>query len=358
VAGDVSIPPPVGIPKPAGIPTPPFASTKPSRRIDANDPYAAISADQAPARAEPKAIKVEMSEEVVQAQKKGRTRVIALAAVTAVVGAVIGFAYGSSSERGKAAQQALSGAGSLAKEVDAANAEIEKLADVLKTAKQKLSDNKYPEEEVQKLGGIDIPFTGANLTDKGMGRFKADLVTLLITFASGSQEANDQKDKIQRLLGGSKPAITDFLSQQADPKVRWSVFVQSGPLGPWAVMQPLPEAFAVNKKEKTKDKDGKEVGYKWPEEFQIKEEGKTFALKRYTSGDPTGSTPKIIPVDPTSQPTVCPSDVLVKLRRELGDLEDTLRGVKAEAAGDEKQGLLELGQALQQKLKTIGTPGA
>ncbi|HMJ09804.1 MAG TPA: hypothetical protein VK524_00290, partial [Polyangiaceae bacterium] len=74
-AGDVSIPPPVGIPKPAGIPTPPFASTKPTRRIDATDPYGSISADQAQ-RNEPKAIKVEMSEEVVQAQKKGRSRII------------------------------------------------------------------------------------------------------------------------------------------------------------------------------------------------------------------------------------------------------------------------------------------
>src|SRR5687768_911409 len=142
-----------------------------------------------------------MSEEVVQAQKKGRNKVIVLAAITAAVGGIIGFAYGSSSERGKTAQAALSGAKELAKEVETANSEIEKLAEVLKNAKQKLGDNKYPAEEVQALGGIDIPFAGANLTDKGIGRFKADLVTQLVSFASGTQEANDQKDKISRLLG-------------------------------------------------------------------------------------------------------------------------------------------------------------
>lgn len=346
-----SIPPPVGIPKPPGIPAPPFGSSRPARKIDATDPYAALSAEHVPARAEPKAIKVELSEEVVQAQKKARSRIIGLAVVTAFVGGIIGFAYGSSSERGKSAQQALAGAGELAKQVEAANAEIEKLAEVLKSAKQKLSGNKYPEEEIQKLGGIDIPFAGANLTDKGIGRFKPALVTLLVSYASGAQEANDQKQKVQRLLGGSKAAITDFLSQQTDPKVRWSVVVQSSPFGPWAVMQPLPEAFAVTKKSNST--------YKWPEQFKLMEQGKTFELKRYTGGDPGGSPPKVIPVDPSSQSSVCPSDVLIKLRRELGDLEETLRGDKAEAtAGEEKQGLLELGQALHERLKAIGSPAS
>ena len=63
-------------------------------------------------------------------------------------------------------------------------------------------------------------------------------------------------------------------------------------------------------------------------------------------------------MDPGSQSAVCPSDVLIRLRRELGDLEDTLRGVKGETAGEERQGLLELGQAVQEKLKSIGSPGA
>ena len=50
---------------------------------------------------------------------------------------------------------------------------------------------------------------------------------------------------------------------------------------------------------------------------------------------------------------VCPSDVLVKLRSSLSDLEETLRG--NQTPGEEKTGLLESGQALAKKLKQIGT---
>src|SRR5688572_27611897 len=71
--GGGSIPPPVGIPKPAGIPAPPFGGgsmrTAPSHAAAAANPYTALPAEAAPMRNEPKAIKIELSEEVVQAQK-------------------------------------------------------------------------------------------------------------------------------------------------------------------------------------------------------------------------------------------------------------------------------------------------
>jgi hypothetical protein len=336
-----SIPPPVGIPQPI-----PFGQRR-GPRVDASDPYASIKADEAPARAEPKAIKVEMSEEVMQAQKKGRTKIMVLAAVTALVGSFIGYAVGSGVERGKGATQALEGAGSLVKEVDEANAKIEELADTLRSAKEKLGANKFPDEEVSKLGAINIPFEGANLTGKGIGRFKADIVTMLIDFAGGAQEANDGKEKIARLLGGSKAAINDFLEQQQKPKVRWSVYLTNGPYGPWASMQPLPEAFPVKA-------DGDKGG--WPDVFKIADGGKTFELKRYKSGNPIGgSEPSIIPVDPQTQGAVCPSDTLIRLRRELSDLEDVLKGNKEDPT-NEKMGLLDQGHALGEKLKSIGKP--
>jgi hypothetical protein len=218
-----AVPPPVGLKQ--SVPVPPLVRAQ-RPKIDASNPYSAISADQAPARAEPAAIKVEMSAEVVAAQRKGRGKIIALAVVAGVVGGFLGFAVGSGTERGKAAEAAVTGAEDLAKEVDAANAKVEELAEVLKAAQVKIKDNKYPAEEVQKLGGIDIPFAGANLTGKGIGRFKADIVNLLIQFASGAQEANDGKNKVQSILGGAKPAIEDFLAQQTNPKVRWGVLGQ------------------------------------------------------------------------------------------------------------------------------------
>jgi hypothetical protein len=348
-----SIPPPVGLPKPGGIPAPPFGSGPSRPKVDASNPYAAISADQAPVRNEPAAIKVELSEEVVAHQRRGRSKLIAAAAITFVVGAFLGYALGGSVERGKSAETAVSGAGDLVKEVDAANAKVDELAEVLKNAQAKLKDNKYPADEVQKLGGIDIPFSGANLAGKGIGRFKPEVVTALINFASGCQEANDGKNKIQSILGGAKAAITDFLAQQSDPKVRWSVYFESGPGGSWVSMQPLPEPFKVRETDKEKAKT-----YKWPDDFKIAQGGKTFTLKRYSSGDPTKAKqgePYIIPVNPDTQNLVCPSDVVVKLSRELSDLQTTLAGDKS-TPGEEKNGLADDGKTLVDQLKGIGKP--
>jgi len=355
--GGPAVPPPMGIPKPA-VPAPPFGSSPSAPappKIDASNPYAAIHADQAPAK-EPAAIKIEMTEEVVAAQKKGRAKVAALAAVTAAIGALLGYALGGSVARGESAKAAVEGAELLVKDVEDTNSKIEELAEVLKSAQGKLKDNKYPEEEVQKLGGIDIPFSGANLTGKGIGRFKPELVNALITFASGAHEANDGKDKIRSVLTGAKPAIEDYLAQQTKPKIRWTVYFENGPLGPWVSMQPLPEPFLVNKEKK---KDSKEAAYKWPDTFKIPQGGKTYDLKRYTSGDPTkakNGEPFIVPVNPETQSAVCPSDTAIRLSRELRSLEEVLRGDKSDPA-NEKDGLIDTGSALVDMLKNVGRPG-
>ena len=67
---------------------------------------------------------VEMSEEVLQAQKRGRSRIIVLAAVTAVIGGFMGFASGSANERSKQDKTALASAERLSKDVEASSAEI------------------------------------------------------------------------------------------------------------------------------------------------------------------------------------------------------------------------------------------
>src|SRR4030095_6650258 len=145
-----AIPPPAGIPKPAGIPAPMFGKKAP--KVDHTDPYAAIHADHAPTRAEPQAIKVELSEEVLQAQKQGPAKIIAIAVATAAVGGLLGYALGSGAERGKGSDRALADAKQLAQEVDEASAKIEELIEVIKGAKGKLSDSKFPADEVTKLG--------------------------------------------------------------------------------------------------------------------------------------------------------------------------------------------------------------
>jgi hypothetical protein len=316
--------------------------------VDASDPYAAIEASAAPARPEPQAIKVEVDASAVRAHRTGRTKIMVLAIVTAIVGGFLGFSFGSGVERGKGADTALEGAKSLAQEVDQANAKIEELADVLKSARAKIADNKYPDEEVTALGALNIPFDGASLTGKGIGRFKPQTVAMLVSFAGTATQANEQKDKVLNVLAGSKTALLDFLSQKEDPQVRWSAIMTNGPYGPWARLQPIPTPFKVKPKEGTNPP--------WPEEFEVKDGDQTLKLKRYTKGEPLGSEPPIIPVDPTTQGSVCPSDVLIKLGRELGDLERTLRGDST--PGNERDGLLTIGQKLLEELKHIGAPGA
>jgi hypothetical protein len=342
-----SIPPPAGIPKPSGvgIPAPPFQSpsqtSRPAPMVDASNPYGAMAPSVAP-RAEPAAIRIEMSDDVMRAQKGGRTKVLVLAIITAILGGFVGFTLGGASERGKGTDAAMEGAKDLTKDIEAANKKIEALADVLKSAKEKLGKAQFPEEEVSKLGALSIPFSGTNLSGKGIGRFKSDVLNGLITFATASAEANDQKEKIQSVLSRNKKGVLEFLDGQKNPVVRWSVIVGGSPLGPIASMQPVPTPFLIQSPDKKA----------WPESFELMDDKKKVVVKRYTKGDAASEDPTYIPVDPSTQSLVCPNDVLFSIRRELSGMEEVLRGNPT--PGEEKVGLLEQGQTLVKRLKQIG----
>lgn len=352
-----SIPPPAGvatgIPRPSvGVPAPPFQpSVSPSRpapapvQVDPSNPYGAIAPAVAP-RAEPAAIRIEMSDDVMRAQSGGKKKILVLAVVTAVIGGFVGFTLGGASERGKGTEAAIQGAKELVKDVEAANAKITELADTLKSAREKLAKAQYPEEEVTKLGGLNIPFSGTNLAGKGIGRFKSDVLAMLVEFASASHEANDSKGDLQRFLSSQKKGVQDFLDSQTKPQVRWSVVVGNSPLGPIASMQPIPTPFPL----------AGDANKKWLDAFEVPgEKGKKLTIKRYFKGDPAGEDPTFIPVDPTTQALVCPADALIRLRGRVSDLEEVMRGNPT--PGEEKTGLLEQGQNLLKKLKVIANAG-
>ena len=122
----------------------------------------------------------------------------------------------------------------LIKDIEAADKTADELNQVLSKASERLGKNEYPADEVTKLGAINIPFDGGHLTDKGLGRFKKDVATMLINYANAAQKANDQKEKIQNLLANTKGGIQEILAQKADPKVHWAVIVGGTPNGPWA----------------------------------------------------------------------------------------------------------------------------
>ena len=352
-----SVPPPMGLQRPlvqqgvrpsapagrppigggGSVPAPPFGA-QPSRapRIDPNDPYSSVAASAAPAVQRPREIRVDM-EEVRAANKGRRGRVLFLSLVTAVVGGFLGFTLGGGVERGKAATAAVIGSKELLKEVEESNAQIQQLADTLKSARQKLlSKGTYPQEEVTKLGAINIPFKPMSLLDKGIGRFKRDTMVMLIDYATAVEAANDQKESLQRLLGsGSLKAV---IEEQQKPKVRWMARVEGGPGGPWLTLDRLPEANAFL------------AADKWPEALEIKDGDKTTKFKRYASGDPAGTEPPFIPVSPQSQG---PNDIIGSLVSQLLKMDEVLRGNKEDPA-NEKTGLLERGQKLADALKRIG----
>jgi len=327
-----SIPPPIVSPG-GSIPAPPFAS----RPAPAFEPE--------PVRVvEPQAIKIEMGEEVVEAQKKARSKWLLVAAGTALVGGLLGYVFGGSVERGRGYTNAQVGAGILVEEVGKANDEIEKLADVLKKAKMTLADGKYPEAEISQFGAINIPFDATYLAGKGTALMGNDINRLLIKFASDASAANEAKDSLKNILGARREAITSYFAEKDAPKVHWSVTVSNSPQGPLASMVPIPAPFALTSKEQ---------GFAWPKEIEVPDGNKKVKLERYTKGEPTGSTPLLIPVDPGSENAVCAADALTPIVREFGNLEVLLRGDKSDPS-NEKTGLIDTGSTLVEKLKGVG----
>lgn len=351
-----SIPPPVGVNAPhpssvapvpqsgyAGHPSGGYPQAQPQAR-PSYDPMAGglgVGAVQAPAPVRVAApISFEGDEEFAAVRRSSRTKVMILAAAAALVGGVLGFAVGGLNERNQVAEAAVIGAKTLVSEIDAANAAATQLTQVLTKAGQALKDGKYPDAEVKELGGINIPFDGNNLAGKSIGRFKPQLVTMLINYAEAASKANSQKDKIRSVLSFSKEGVEDLLNQRTNPQVRWGVMVQKGPQGPWGQMTPLPAAFAVAGE---KGKGG------WPSEFEFTEGTQKVSYKRYGGGDAEGA---VIPVAPASHNAVCPTDTMVRLRRELGDMQKVLSG--DDTPGQESEGIVQLGENIKKQLLAIG----
>ena len=340
-----SVPPPMAaIPRPpqavqpqrtpSGVPIPQFGQPQ-QQRVDPTDPYASMPSQAAPSR--PAAIRIEMGEEVREAQRRGRSRVAVLALVTAIIGGVIGFAFGGGHERGKGADAAVAGAGELLKLVDESNKQITELADVIKSAREKLlKKGEYPEEEVKKLAAINIAFKSLDLADKSIGRFKRDTLTMLIDFTAAVEAMNDQKGSLHLFLGSQR--LKDFVAEQKAPKVNWIAYMGGGPGGPWVSLEKLGAPFPASDK--------------WPGDIEVMDGKNKVKVKRYNSGDPSSSDPPFIPVNPQSQGGVCPSDIVGSLISQMIKMEQVLRGDPT--PGVDKTGLIEKGQKLSDQLKKIG----
>lgn len=313
--GGVSIPPPPGFgPKVAPVAQP---SLKPA--------------------APQLAIKMEMGEEVVQAQRANRKKVFVLAGAAAVVGLVVGFGVGQLAKGNEGAQAAVEGSELLIKEIDAANVVLGELEATLSSAGTKLQNGEYPSEEVEKLGAIDVPFDGGNLLNKGIGRYNQTALTMLVAYVNAVEDVESQKDKIRRLFGAAKEPFLAEAQEKQQPIVKWGVSIKGGPGGPWGQMS-LIKPFDVVNKEKKAD---------WPAKLEVG--GKE--ADRLAKGD-VEKAEGFLPIDPASQKAVCPETLTYRLMGSLADLRDTLKG--NENPGQERDGVASLGEKVMDQLRKIG----
>ena len=347
-----SIPPPVGVNPPQGSGAPMshgsgfpasggYAPPQPQARPSFDPMGTPVVSAPSMRGASPAGLDLTFNDaELAAVQKGNRTKAIVIAAATAVVGGVLGYAVGQLNERSAVAEAAVVGAKALSAEIDAANASVGKLSELLQSAAKSLKESKYPDSEVKELGGVNIPFDGTNLAGKSIGRFKPQVITMLISYAEAASKANTQKDRIRNLLSYSKEGVEELLAQNTNPRVHWGVAIQNGPQGPWGTMQVLPTAFPVN------DKAG------WPATFDLQAGDQKASFKRYSGGDPTRGDAQLIPIAPTTQNAVCPTDTIVRLRRELADMQKILAG--DETPGQEVTGIVQLGESIKKQLAGIG----
>jgi hypothetical protein len=353
-----AIPPPMGsvpgIPAapPAGI-APPFAQPQaapsqpappPPPKVDASDPFGSIAASAA--RPAPAEIKIEVGDEVIAAQQRAGKKTFMLAGFTAIIGLVLGYAFGNRSAEAQGASRALEGAKELSADVEKSQAKIKELNEKLAAAVKSLGEKKFPESFSTELGGLSIPFGGDKLAGKNIGRFDPSTMRLLLTYAGDVEQLNARKDVLKNLFAGQKQAISDALAQAEKPKVNFGVLVQkTQDHGPVGVLAPIPAGQSWGFKDAT-----------WPAKFKINTGRELVDVDRYTAGDVVSNPPKVsvIPLEPDSVATAFPNDVVIKLQSELRKTMEQLGGKSGATPDEEDAGVLKEGDQLLNALKKIG----
>lgn len=327
----VGIAPPPGISP--GIPLPPFAQ-RPSQREAAPKPTAAQQT-----------IKVEVGEEIHEERKKATRRAVLFAVIAAAMGIGIGFFVGGAKERSDRGQLAVKAAGDLEKEVKAANEKVEELAKILEEADKSLLEKKFPADQVQALGGLNIPFEIANIETKP-GATNLKVLKFLLKFATTSQDLNENKSKVQGFLNQAKATLETAWAEEKEPVFRYSVIFR-------------PEGSKGMVADLLQNKDRFKVGADFPKEFVIykpeMQQGKLTTVekkaKRWEKGDLTGSDPIAIPVHPTSTAFLS-EQVVLQLRAQLRKQLDVIRGENV-GTPQETLGLYKEGENLVHELHKI-----
>lgn len=348
--GPGGIAPPPGIVG-GGIPAPIF-SAKPTRRGSGLDPTLPFQASQPPPR--PQEIKVEIGQEVVQAQLKGGRKLIIAAAISAVAGIGIGAAIGSLSARSSMNDIAVQDAQSLVAPITKAKQNIEALHTKMEDAtKLMYKEKKFPESFSKDMTKIQVEFSAADLGGKALHRLKGGLMRDLFDFANDAQELQQRKEALSRLFEARKNDIVDLIEQGKSPKMSYSVFVQRTRAGnAVGTFAPIAKPFGFDDKS-------------WPEEIGLNTGAEVVAAKRYKGGEPftqfprkEGEKPTVfaIPLEPDGVVKAFPPRLSQRVEEELKSARQLIVGTShgEVSADNEKRGLLKLADEILRELATVG----
>lgn len=350
IPAPTGIAPPPGIMTPGGIPAPPFQARPSGPKVDKSDPFAAVSAEDAP-RQQPAEIKLEISQDIIQqAQKSSRKGAIIAGVIGGVVFGVLGFVWGGQNNASKVNVQAVKDAQDLAADITKVQGDVKAINEKLTAANKTLfTEKKFPESISEELKKVKLTFDASNLGGKNISRFKPATMKALIDYAAGVQDLDKRRERLARMFDNNKKDIVALLEAGSNPRMSYSVFVgksEKGAVGTFA-----------------KIKDPIEFGKPWPDKFSIVGTGENIEVTRYTGGEPfvkpgTGANARptvyAIPIEPDGVAKVFPNELAKRLETEIGGTVQVIVGVTGGAVDDEKAGLIKLGDDIIKDLKEIG----
>ncbi|MDI1481141.1 formin [Polyangium sp. y55x31] len=335
-----NIAPPPGISP--GIPVPPFA--QPAKAAAAEPPPPKPTAVQ-------QTIKVEVGEEIIKEREKAKKRLYAAAAGTAILGIVIGYPVGGAAERNARGKIVVENAKGLLGDVKAANDKMKELDTLLGDAAEKLGKKEYPAELSGQLAALNVPFDATKVDGSKISGLKGTALRLLLNYTSGVEDLNKKKDSLKALLDLAKTPVEKAWKEEKEPVMNFSVLFRSDQKGVIAELVPVKEPF--------------DIGKDWPANYAILKPERTQQgmksvekkLNRYTKGDLPGSgDPQLIPVDPVTTAAFTSQEGIRNLRKAFLDLRTELKG-EHEVPGQDKDGLIEVGDKLYTEIQKVTTGG-
>lgn len=349
VPAPTGLAPPPGM-LPGGIPAPVLQDKRP--RVDKADPFASVSAEDAP-QAKPAEIKLEINQEMQeQASKSSKKAAILAFFIGAIVAGALGFVWGGQRAQGQSAQAAVQGAQELATDIEKANKDIKTIAEKIAAANKTLfQDKKFPDTLANDLKGIKLSFDAGSMAGKNTNRLKAMTQKQLVQYSTDVQDLDKRREKIVRMFENNKKDIVALLESGEKPKMTYGVFVGKAEKGAVATF--------------VKIKDPIEFAGTWPEKFSIKGQGEDIQVERYKSGEPfvkPGKTEKdkptvfAIPIEPDGIAKIFPNDVATRVASELAAASLLINGTATGTvtADEEKTGVLKTGEDLVKELRAVG----